>query len=248
MPYSEIARPADPFEAVQFLTRLPLPWAGKPRGARASWAWPLAGAAVGALAALGASMAMWAGLPPNVAAALALAVQAGTTGGLHEDGLSDSADGIWGGSTRERRLEIMKDSRIGSYGALALVLSVLIRWSALSALLAAGSTWGPLLAAGALSRWPMAAMLWAMPPAREGGLSRLIGRPGTTTLALGGAAALLLSLLAVGAQAIPSALAVLIVSAVWGFFVRARLGGQTGDTCGAAQQLAEIAVLLAVLA
>ena len=69
------------------------------------------------------------------------AAQALATGALHEDGLADSVDGFWGGATRERRLEIMKDSRIGSYGALALILSVLIRWTALSALLAEGSAW-----------------------------------------------------------------------------------------------------------
>jgi adenosylcobinamide-GDP ribazoletransferase len=129
-----------------------------------------------------------------------------------------------------------------------LVLAVLLRWSALSALFASGSVWGPLLAAGALSRWPMAAMLWALPPAREGGLSRLVGRPALATLALGGAVALLLGLLAAGAQALAAALAVLAMTALWTLLVRARLGGQTGDTCGAAQQLAEIAALLALLA
>ena len=246
MPYSEIVRPSDPVEAVLFLTRLPLPWRGTPRGAGASWAWPLAGAVVGAFAAAGASLALWAGLPPNVAAALALAVQALATGALHEDGLADSADGVWGGTTRERRLEIMRDSRIGSYGAVALLLSLLIRWSALSALFALGAVWGPLIAAGALSRWPMAAMLWALKPAREGGLSRLVGRPTGTTLALGGAVALLAA--AVTAEALSPALAVLAITLLWGLLVRARLGGQTGDTCGAAQQLAEMAALLAILA
>jgi adenosylcobinamide-GDP ribazoletransferase len=246
MPYSEIVRPSDPFEAVQFLTRLPVPWAVNPRGAKASWAWPLAGAVVGALAAAGASLALWAGLPPNVAAALALAVQALATGALHEDGLADSADGLWGGATRARRLEIMRDSRIGSYGAVALVLSVLIRWSALSALFATGFVWGPLIAAGALSRWPLLALLWALPPAREGGLSRLIGRPETATLVLGGVAALLVGALA--GEVLSPALAVLAVTLAWGLLIRARLGGQTGDTCGAAQQLAEMAALLALLA
>ena len=248
MPYSEIVRPSDPVEAVLFLTRLPVPWSGNPRGARASWAWPLAGAVVGSLAAAGASLALWGGLPPNVAAALALAIQALATGALHEDGLADSADGLWGSATRERRLEIMRDSRIGSYGAVALVLSLMIRWSALSAILATGSVWAPLIAAGALSRWPMAAMLWALPPAREGGLSRLVGRPTGAALALGGAVAVLVALLAAGSTALSAALWVGIVALAWGLLVRARLGGQTGDTCGAAQQLAEMAALLACLA
>ncbi|EYD74483.1 Cobalamin synthase [Rubellimicrobium mesophilum DSM 19309] len=249
MPYSEVVRPSDPVEAVLFLTRLPLRWPlPNPRGARASWAWPLAGAVVGALAAAGASLALAAGLPPNVAAALALVVQAFATGALHEDGLADSADGLWGGSTRERRLEIMRDSRIGSYGAVALVLSLLIRWSAVLALLAQGATWGPLIAAGALSRWSPPAMLWALRPAREGGLSRLIGRPAGATLALGGATAVLVALLATGLAAASAVLWVGLVTLAWGLLVRARLGGQTGDTCGAAQQLAEMAALLALLA
>ena len=248
MPYPELIRRSDPAEALLFLTRLPLPGRIEPRGAPAAWAWPLAGAAVGLVAAAVAWLGLWAGLGPGVAAGLALAAQALATGALHEDGLADSADGLWGGGTPERRLEIMRDSRIGSYGALALVLSVLLRWSALSALLAAGWVWGPLVAVGALSRWPLAALLWALPPAREGGLSRLVGRPGPATLALAGGAAVLVALLAAGAPALGGALAVVAVTLAWGLLVRSRLGGQTGDTCGAAQQLAEIAALLALAA
>ncbi len=247
MPHSRLAQASDLAEAVAFLTRLPAP-AHQPRGAAASWAWPLVGALVGLLAAGAAALGLALGLSPAVAAALVLAVQALATGALHEDGLADSADGLWGGGTRERRLEIMRDSRIGSYGALALILSVLLRWTALTALLAAGAVWGPLLAAGALSRWAMPWMLRALPPAREGGLSRLVGRPDASTVALAAGTALLVALLGVGWAAIPAALAVLGVTLLWTGTVRARLGGQTGDTCGAAQQLAEIATLLALSA
>ena len=88
-----------------------------------------------------------AGLSPSVAAALALAAAMLATGCLHEDGLSDVADGFGGGKTRERKLEIMRDSRIGAYGAAALVMSVLIRWSALADLGSAGfavsAAWSP---------------------------------------------------------------------------------------------------------
>jgi adenosylcobinamide-GDP ribazoletransferase len=248
MPYSEHIRLSDSVEAFLLLTRLPVPGRVEPRGARAAWAWPLAGAAVGLLAAAAAALALGLGLTPAIAAGLALATQALATGALHEDGLADSADGLWGGGTRERRLEIMRDSRIGSYGALALVLSVLIRWSALSALLAQGAAWGPLIAIGALSRWPLAAMLWALPPAREGGLSRLVGRPGGATVAIAGLAALIVALLSVGARAPSAALAVLAVTLLWTLFVRSRLGGQTGDTCGASQQIGEMAALLALAA
>lgn len=246
MPYSKHPRLQDVTEAVTFLTRFPLPGPAEPRGARSAWAWPLAGALVGLSGAVVAALALWAGQSPAVAAALALAAQALATGALHEDGLADSTDGLWGGSTRERRLEIMRDSRIGSFGALALVLSVLLRWTALSAILATGVLWGPFLAAGALSRWPMAWMLAALAPAREGGLSRLVGRPDGATVALAAALALGIALLMTGAGGLAAALAVFAVALLWTGVVRARLGGQTGDTCGAAQQLCEIAALLAL--
>ncbi|TNC70863.1 adenosylcobinamide-GDP ribazoletransferase [Rubellimicrobium roseum] len=249
MPHLARSWADDVAESLMLLTRLPVPWRlAAPRGARAAWAWPLAGAVVGLLAAGVAAGALALGLAPPVAAALALAAQALATGGLHEDGLSDSADGLWGGATPERRLEIMKDSRIGSYGALALVLGLLIRWSALAALFAQGAVWGPVLAAAALSRWPMALLLGALPPAREGGLARLVGRPQAGTLLLGGLAALVLALLASGIAALGAALAVAAIAWAWTRLVRARLGGQTGDTCGAAQQLSEIAALLALSA
>ncbi|TNC48008.1 adenosylcobinamide-GDP ribazoletransferase [Rubellimicrobium rubrum] len=247
MPYSELVRRSDVAEALMLLSRLPAPWQIQPRGAASAWAWPVVGGLMGLLSAGVAIGSVRAGLPTGAAAGLALAAQAILTGGLHEDGLADSADGLWGGGTTERRLEIMKDSRIGSYGALALILSVLLRWSALSAILASGSAWGPIIAIGALSRWPMVAMLWALPAAREGGLSRLVGRPNGTTLALTAAVALGLAGAAQGG-ALKAALTILIVTVVWTLIVRRRLGGQTGDTCGAAQQLAEAAALLALAA
>ncbi len=248
MHYSELVRRSDVAEALMFLTRLPNPWRIEPRGAAASWAWPLVGSLVGLLAAVVGSSAMAAGIPAGAAAGLVLAMQVLLTGGLHEDGLADSADGLWGGGAPERRLSIMSDSRIGTYGALALVLSVLIRWSALSAILPTGGAWGPLVAAGALSRWPMIAMLWALPPARKDGLSRLIGRPDGMTLALGGALAFVIALAAAGTTAALAAVVVVVVAAAWAAIVRRRLRGQTGDTCGAAQQLAETACLLALAA
>ncbi len=248
MPYSELVRPADVMESVTFLTRLPVPAPVHHRGAGASWAWPVAGALVGLCGATAATLALWAGLPAGAAAGLALAAQALATGALHEDGLADSVDGLWGSGARARRLEIMRDSRIGSFGALTLTLSVLLRWTALSALLVDGGIWGPLVAAGALSRWPMAWMLGALPSARHDGLSRLVGQPKSSTLALGGAIAFALAVLAAGWSAAVAAVAVLVVAGSWVVVVRSRLGGQTGDTCGAAQQLSEVAALLALSA
>jgi adenosylcobinamide-GDP ribazoletransferase len=128
------------------------------------------------------------------------------------------------------------------------MLGVLIRWTALSAILSQDGAWGAIVAAGALSRWPMLALLWALPPAREGGLSRLIGRPAAGTLALAGAVATVVAVAVAGWAGLGAALAALAVTLLWTLVVRARLGGQTGDTCGAVQQLAEMAALLVLAA
>ena len=118
------------------LSRLPV---GRIRGeapamGASAWAWPLVGATIGLIAAIVDCAALRAGLPPFLAAALAILALVLATGGLHEDGLADLADGFWGGRDAARRLEIMRDSRIGSYGALALGFSLLIRVGALASL------------------------------------------------------------------------------------------------------------------
>lgn len=228
--------------AFGLLTRLPL--GGPGRGAAGGWAWPVAGAVVGGLAALAGWAALAAGLPAGWAAALVLAVQAMATGGLHEDGLADTFDGLMGGRDPAQRLEIMRDSRIGSFGALALMLVTLARWSALVVLLPV-FPWA-VIAVAAFSRAGMPALMAALGPARPGGLSRAMGRP-----------TLLQALWPVGvavALAAPMGLPVLwlvpVLCAVWlalGLWARARIGGQTGDILGAGQQLTE-AVALGFLA
>jgi adenosylcobinamide-GDP ribazoletransferase len=168
------------------------------------------------------------------------------TGGLHEDGLSDTADGLFGGWTRERRLEIMKDSRVGSFGVLALLLVTLARWSALAAILAHGHLWA-LVAVGAISRAPMAVLMSALPNARGGGLSHATGRPSATVAHVGVAVALAISLAFAGFAALPMALLAALAALWLARLAQKRIGGQTGDILGAAQQLAEAAAL-AVLA
>lgn len=235
----------DLFSAFALLTRLPLP-DHRGTGAASAWAWPLVGAVLGGLAAMGAGFAMWLGLTPGVVAALVLALGAMLTGGLHEDGLSDTADGLFGGWTKERRLEIMKDSRVGSYGVLALVLVTLVRWSALATLLAYGSVWA-LVAVGAVSRAPMAVIMSALPNARGGGLSHATGRPSATIALIGVVLALVIAILFAGFAALPMAMLALLASGWLARLAQKRIGGQTGDILGASQQLAEAAAL-AVLA
>lgn len=239
--------PGDLLSAFALLTRLPLP-NHRGTGAGSAWAWPLVGAVLGACGAALASGALWLGVTPGVTAVLVLALGAMLTGGLHEDGLSDTADGLFGGWTRDRRLEIMKDSRVGSYGVLALVLVTLARWSALTALLVYGDHWAALVATGAISRAPMALVMALMPNARGSGLSHATGRPapGVAVVALGLATGLALAVLGW------SALGPLVVAAgimvVLSVVALRKIGGQTGDILGALQQLVEAGCLTALAA
>lgn len=243
--------PNDLLSAFALLSRLPLP-NHQGTGARSAWAWPLVGAVLGALGAALASGALWLGVTPGVTAVLVLALFAMLTGGLHEDGLSDTADGLYGGWTRERRLEIMKDSRVGSYGVLALVLVTLARWSGLTAVLVYGQAgdghWAALVTTGALSRAPMALVMTLLPNARGAGLSHATGRPGPVTALAGLALAVALAVALTGWTALPLLFTVLGVTLWLSFTALRRIGGQTGDILGATQQLAEVACLVVLSA
>lgn len=227
------------------LTRLPLraSEAALSRGARAAWSWPLVGAALGGLAGGAAVVLLALGLPASLTAGICLTLSAVMTGALHEDGLADTVDGFWGGWEPARRLEIMKDSHIGSYGVLALILSLGLRWSALTLLFEAGLALPALIAVGALSRAVMPALMHALPAARQGGLSRAVGRVPFETAASGAALGAVLGLLSVGLVALPLALAVVIAGFGIGALAKSKIGGQTGDVLGAAQQVSEIALL-----
>lgn len=232
--------------AAGLLTRLPLPRLelDGSRTAQASWAWPLVGAVVGCIGAAVGAGAMAVGLPPLVAATLTLIAMGLSTGGLHEDGLADTADGLWGGHTRERRLEIMRDSRVGAYGMIAICLMLILRVAVIAALAEAGALLA-LIAAASLSRAAMAGMMAAMPPARNDGLSKGSGRPGPQTVAVAiGLAAVATVLCGLPLISWPVGLAVL----VWlGLTARSKIGGQTGDILGAGCLLSETAALMAAI-
>ena len=179
--------------ALGLLTRLPLPSTpDMARGAQAAWAWPLAGLAPAALAALAMTLGSALGVLPGVTAALGLAVSVMVTGAMHEDGLADTADGLWGGWTPERRLEIMKDSRLGTYGVLGLVSAVSLR-VLMTLQLVAREGWQNLIpwavvliASGVLGRWVILLVMWLIPPMeqRDSGylrpLESLERKPGST--------------------------------------------------------------------
>lgn len=247
-----LARPVDLLLALSLLSRLPLPepeqgdWS---RQAQAVWAYPLVGVVVGALACLAGLMAHWLGLPAPLVALVTLATLIATSGAMHEDGLADCADGFWGGWTAARRLEIMKDSRIGSYGMIAIVLSLIARWAALWLLWEAGTgiAVATVLSAAALSRAAMPILMSALPHARSDGLSRGIGRVPRQAAGLGVAVALGLGVLLTGFGAFASLFWGALALAGCAALARRKIGGQTGDVLGASQQIVEVIVLLSLL-
>ncbi len=234
--------PRDVLAAFGLLSRIPVPFA--PARPAAAWAWPLVGLGIGGAGAGVGFLALAAGVSGGVAAVLVIAVQGVLTGALHEDGLADCADGFFGGHDRARRLEIMKDSQIGSFGALALMLVVLARWAALAGLMAAGA-WGAVIAAAVLARAPMAVLMAVMPNARGTGLSASVGAPpvGAAIGAVGLALALALAL--AGWVGLVMALVAGLVALAVALVARAKIGGQTGDVLGASAVLAEVCALVA---
>jgi adenosylcobinamide-GDP ribazoletransferase len=239
------------FACLGFFSRLPV---GQTSGAaafpRALRLAPFAGAALGLLSALPFVLALRLGEPPLVAAILSLAAAALLTGALHEDGLADVADGFGGGRTRERKLEIMRDSRIGAYGATALALSLGLRAACLAALAPTpGRALLILAAAGAVSRVACLAPLALLPSARLDGAGHAAGGfpPALFRPALIAAAALSLPPL-LGGAALATCLGAALLAAVSTRLLcglaRTQIGGQTGDVAGAAQQAAEISFLL----
>lgn len=229
-----------------FFTRLPLPhFEVRDRSlADAIWTAPLAGVAVALVAWLNFAIASALGVAAGPAAALAIAAGMLVTGCLHEDGLSDTADGFGGGRTRERKLEIMRDSRIGSYGAAALMLSILARWSAISELASPSLVFAALIAAHVGSRALIPAFMRHLPQARIDGLAAGVGSVADeaviAALVIGTIGLLFLGL----KGAIVAALCLAILFFAFRKLCLAQIGGQSGDTIGALQQLAEIALLL----
>jgi adenosylcobinamide-GDP ribazoletransferase len=230
-----------------FCTRLPVaPSMPVASGdiARASWAIPVAGALVGALGALAYRLAVRVGLPPPVAAAVALAAGMAATGCLHEDGLADTADGF-GGHGRERKLEIMRDSRLGTFGACALLMSLLLRWSAVASIADVGAVALALVAAHAAARAPLPAVMALVPPARGDGLTASAGLPPREAVVAAGLLGTLALVLCLGPTAAVVALILLAAAAVIIARVTAKaIGGHTGDVLGALEQINEILVLL----
>ena len=183
-------------------------------------------------------------LPPELAAVLALAALAATTGAFHEDGLADVADGFGGGRTRERKLEIMRDSRIGSYGAIALILSLELRWAAIATIASPFAVLLALIVAGALGRAAMVAVLLVLKPARSDGLAASLGQVPVPAAATGLAIALLAAVVLLPfSTACAGIVWALIGVATMAWLARGQVGGYTGDVLGATEIVVECLVL-----
>jgi adenosylcobinamide-GDP ribazoletransferase len=217
---------------------------------------PVAGAVIGAIGGAVLVAALAAGLGPFVSAALAVAALTLVTGAFHEDGLADTADGFGGGTTPERRLEIMRDSRIGAFGGAALVLAFGLRIAALAELagrLDPAALIGAVVLAAAVSRCAGLVLMMRLAPARMSGSSYAVGQPTAATFLVAWTGAIGIGLLLGLATALPfGGIALGLALAVAGALFMVRLarrliGGHTGDVAGATQQVAEIAAYLGLL-
>lgn len=236
--------PTDTLSALAFFSRVPV----KPRPTEfdlrsISGAWPLAGALLALAPALLFLLASAIRIQSIAAAVLALAAMAFLTGGLHEDGLADTADGFGGGATREKKLELMRDSRLGTYGALALVFSIVLKASALGAI--GLSPWRGALAIVCVAALSRALALWhwsATEAARSNGMAASAGRPDQESLTVAALTGLAAAVLLLQAFHLAAIVALLLAGAGVGLFSRLaekQVGGHTGDTIGAAQQITE---------
>ncbi len=247
----------DLIEALRFFSRLPTgsrPWQ-KPDLDRIARVLPIASLVIAAGPALALLAATWLGLPSHYAAALGVALMIVVTGAMADDALADAADGLFGGATPERRLEIMKDSRHGTYGVSALVLSIAFRVIALGEIAAtnpvsAAALW---VAIAVLSR---TASLWlpvALPAARKDGASAAAGRVSRSAFAIGTGIAAVIFAVAVSSIVGPIAATVGLIIAIaiarfWQWTCNRLVSGQTGDLIGALQALIEIALWTGLIA
>jgi adenosylcobinamide-GDP ribazoletransferase len=259
-----IAWRRDLFLVLAFFTRLPIGQIGElpvtpgqenaaqppqVRLAQAARAFPLAGLVVGLLGGVVYWMAVRIGLSNPLAALLAVGATGAATGALHEDGWADFADGLGArvgpGGDRSRKLAAMKDSHIGSFGVLALIFGTAIKIAAVAALKTPERVMPALVAAHALSRAVLPIIMRAIPLATSTGLGAMAGRPSSA----GVAASLGIGLLiAFCAEFLPASLVIFIAAVVAALLVgkiaQRQFGGYTGDVLGAAEQVAEVAVLV----
>ncbi|MEP2943220.1 MAG: adenosylcobinamide-GDP ribazoletransferase [Hyphomicrobiales bacterium] len=240
---------------VQFLSRFPIPEIlanhDKPDFKRSSRMFPVAGFLI-AIPAISAMVLLGLlNVPPMAVAAVTIAIQLAVTGALHEDGLADCADGFGGGRTREDKLTIMKDSRVGAFGVAASIMALILRFALLTALIEVSLLAGILayLASQMLSRAVQVYFWQSLPLARQDGLAASFGQPDeramTWALATGIISALTLTFFAFPALSVFIGMVIVIIALIaFRTLCIKQINGQTGDTIGAIQIITEIAFLI----
>jgi adenosylcobinamide-GDP ribazoletransferase len=236
--------------AFALLTRLPVHRLALPRvtvPSKAVWAYPVVGAAVGAIGGAVYWITHSLSCPPALAAICALVAMILGTGALHEDGLADFADGL-AGDTKELSLAIMRDHEIGTYGVLALMLSLAMRATAITLIAEPRAVMAALIAADAASRLSAVLIMAALPPARRDGMSASVGSPtaGLAAIALGVTFVIAWLLVPFGVALLPI-LSAIVSAIVLGRVALNRLGGQTGDVLGASSQICECLALIVLV-
>lgn len=243
-------KPRDLTTAFMLLTRLPLPRASydadaKRSPAQAAWAYPLVGLGVGLIAVVVAWVMQWLGVVSPITGLFVVLASVIVTGAMHEDGLADCADGFWGGWDMAHRLKIMKDSQIGTYGVIALVLSLFLRWYVITQMIEKGVLLGAVLTAAVMSRGAMVWVMHRLPHARRDGLAQRTGKPGRTATFTALGFALIAALFAPEVSTFWLIVIAIALTLGVSTVARRKVGGQTGDVLGATQQVVELGVLIA---
>lgn len=234
---------------IVFLTRIPAPsWpkASSYKISECSWGFPIAGVLIALAGGIAFSVCTWLGLPSFVSGLVAIATMTLTTGALHEDGLADFVDGVFGGDTPNKRMEIMSDSRIGVFGTISIIFSFACRASLITAIEKPLLVLGALTAAAAISRAIMPVIMAFSEPAKATGIAFEGGKPGLNDWCGGLALAVLIVILSA-----PAAWLMCLIASVLGAFImfwisEKKIQGYTGDSLGASQQMSELLALAAI--
>lgn len=232
-------------DALQFLTRIPLEVTDRrPSPGKAMPWFPLVGALLGAIIG-GAAALLWYGVPPFVAASVAIALGLLITGAFHEDGLGDMADAFGGGATVERRLQILKDPRQGTYGVVAICTSLIIRIGAVASMPGPGAMLTTLIASGTLGRAAAVGLAATVPAANYDGLGATAsGELSKTATTISLVSAVAIAAVAVGWWVIPLAAAGALAALVIGAMATSKINGINGDVLGATEVVTECLCLV----
>jgi len=212
------------------------------------WAFPVVGLVTGLVGAGVYAIVIGVGLPVTLAAIFTIGIMILMTGAMHEDGLADVADGFGGGQSIERKLEIMRDSNIGTYGMVAIVLAIALRIGSLSALSTSGVVTG-LIIASVLSRLMMVFVMRFMQPARKDGLAHDAGKPSIWSVLVGSVISIGVAYYLAGLTTTAFVLLAAVLSClIMAWIAKRQIGGVTGDVLGATQQVSEISILVLLVA